>query len=351
MAENALVVPNKADVPAYILNPELARAQNEDAAAGISTGVPARIKANGKQFNLVDGNGEEKPYPPAKMVAGPDGNVYLRVIVLRAKKEISKILYLKAYNSANPPEAPDCQSSDGIRPDAAVLTPQSDQCATCQFNAWGSGIDQNGAPTKGKRCADVKILAVVVPEYGVHMLKIMPDSLKNFGLYVKSLSGAGIPLGMAQTLIGFDMTKSHPVYVFNFGGYVPEKSVAKLAELAQSPEVEEIVGRSAAAPRALPASPAPAAAPDTSAAKEAEEKAAAEAEAKKKADAAAKRKAAAEAKAKKEAEGKAAAAKAAQNVDLDLGLDDDAPETVEPELVSAGGAGPTDDELRLELGL
>ena len=39
----------------------------------------------------------------------------------------------------------------------------------------------------------------------------------------------------------------------------------------------------------------------------------------------------------------------AQNVDLDLGLDDT--ETVEPELVSAGGAGPTDDELRLELGL
>jgi hypothetical protein len=349
MAENALVVPNKADVPAYILNPELARAQNEDAAAGISTGVPARIKANGKQFNLVDGNGEEKPYPPAKMVAGPDGNVYLRVIVLRAKKEISKTLYLKAYNPANPPEAPDCQSSDGIRPDAAVLTPQSDQCATCQFNAWGSGIDQNGAPTKGKRCADAKILAVVVPEYGVFELKIMPASLKNFGLYVKSLSGAGIPLGMAQTLIGFDMTASFPVYVFNFGGYVPEKSVAKLAELAQSPEVEEIVGRSAAAPRALPANPtpapahAPAPAPDPSAT--------VEAEAKKKADAAAKRKAAAEAKAKKEAEEKAAAAKAAQNVDLDLGLDDDQSETVEPELVSAGGAGPTDDELRLELGL
>lgn len=239
---NDLLIPDAASVPSYLKNPELARKANEEAASGISTGYPARVKLSGKQFTLVDGNGDETPFPPASLVAGPDGNVYLPVIVLRAKKALSKSWYAMAYNpNSDTFQAPDCSSEDSERPDASVSAPQSDTCAACPHNAFCSGKDQNGAPTKGKACADTKILAVHVPGFGVHMLRIPPASLKNFGLFVKQLSANGIPLGTVKTLIGFDLAETYPIMVFKFGGYLPENLIPKLAEMSESIEVCEIV--------------------------------------------------------------------------------------------------------------
>lgn len=248
MAEYELMVPEAAAVPAYIRNPELARSANEEAAAGISTGFPARVKLSGKQFTLVNGNGEETPFPPAKLVAGPDGNVYLPVIVLRAKKSLVKTWYMHAFNPNAEAQAPDCFSNDSERPDASALAPQSELCANCPMNAYGSGTDQAGNATKGKACSDTKILAVFVPGFGVHSFKIPPASLKNFGLYVKQLSAAGIPLGTVKTLVGFDLTATFPVLVFQFGGFLPEDAMGKLSEMSVSPEVEEIVGGVVVAP-------------------------------------------------------------------------------------------------------
>ena len=239
---NDLMIPDAASVPSYLRNPELARKANEEAASGISTGYPARVKLSGKQFTLVDGNGDETPFPPASLVAGPDGNVYLPVIVLRAKRALSKSWYAMAYNpNSDTFQAPDCFSEDAERPDASVAAPQSDTCAACPHNAFGSGKDQNGAPTKGKACSDTKILAVHVPGFGVHMLRTPPASLKNFGLFVKQLSANGIPLGTVKTLIGFDLAETYPIMVFKFGGYLPENLIPKLAEMSESIEVCEIV--------------------------------------------------------------------------------------------------------------
>ena len=239
---NDLMIPEASSVPAYLRNPELARKANEEAASGISTGYPARVKLSGKQFTLVDGNGDETPFPPASLVAGPDGNVYLPVIVLRAKKALSKSWYAMAYNpNSDVFQAPDCFSEDSERPDASASAPQSDTCAACPQNAFGSGTDQNGTPTKGKACSDTKILAVHVPGFGVHMLRIPPASLKNFGLFVKQLSANGIPLGTVKTLIGFDLAETYPIMVFKFGGYLPENLIPKLAEMSESIEVSEIV--------------------------------------------------------------------------------------------------------------
>ncbi|MDY0282400.1 MAG: hypothetical protein RBR35_17775, partial [Salinivirgaceae bacterium] len=156
-----LMIPNAADVPAYLRNPELARQANEEAAAGIGTGFPPRIKLNGKAFALVDGNGDETSIPPDKMFAGPD-QMYLPVIVLRAKKALQKTWYATAFNPAAEPVAPDCFSTDYERPDPSASAPQSELCASCPMNAYGSGKDQAGNPTAGKACADTKVLAVYV---------------------------------------------------------------------------------------------------------------------------------------------------------------------------------------------
>lgn len=253
---NDLMIPNKADVPSYILKPEQARAVNDDAASGISTGFPARVKLSAGKFILVDGSGEEKAYPASKLVVGPDENQYLPTIVLRAKKSLSKSFYLGKFDpSATEFQPPDCWSNDSERPDPSVATPQSDTCAACPYNAFGSGKDQNGNATKGKACTDNKILAVFVPPFGVHSFKLPPASLKNFGIYVKQLSAAGIPLATVKTLVGFDPTVSTSVLIFRFGGYLPEESLPKLEELSKSLEVEEIIGGTTVA-QAAPAATA-----------------------------------------------------------------------------------------------
>ena len=260
-----IMIPESSSIPAYILAMSKggAAAENEAAMQGLSAGMPPRIKMNGKDFALVDAGGEEKPYPKASLQAMDDGNLYLPMVILKAKPTISKQWYLEAYNpNATEFKMPDCMSSDGVRPDAGVLDPQSESCATCPQNAFGSGRDQQGNPTKGKACTDNKIMAVLIPKHGIFQLAIKPASLKNFAAYVKKLSASGIPITAVFTYVSFDPAESYPVLIFQFGGFLPESHLPALAEKAESAEVKEIIGVPSAAKAALPA-PAPTApAPD-----------------------------------------------------------------------------------------
>ena len=341
---NEIMIPETGEVPAYIRNSAAAKAANDDAAFGISTGAPPRIKISGKQFKLVDGNGEEKSFPPASMVPGPDGNTYMPVIVLRAKKELRKTWYASRYNPNEEPASPDCFSEDSITPHPSIQTPQSDSCETCACNAWGSGTDQDGNATAGKACSDTKILAVHVPNYGIHSLKIPPSSLKNFGLFVTTLSNKGIPVGTVRTFVGCDMDCDYPKLQFQFGGFIEENLLPAVDKLRDSDEVTAIIGGSQSV--ALPAKTVDNSAVEARVKAEAEAKAKAEAEAKAKAEAEAKAKAEAEAKAKAEAE----AAAASQEQDPlglglgatnDLGLDNPPPTD----------DGPSTDDLKAALGL
>ena len=78
---------------------------------------------------------------------------------------------------------------------------------------------------------------------------------------MRELTKRNFNVGAVITLVGFDLTSDFPQLVFQFGGFVPEKSLAKVAEYAQAPEVDNIInpmGRiSAPAPKAI-AAPAPA---------------------------------------------------------------------------------------------
>lgn len=312
-----IMIPDVAELPAHILNPELARQANEDAAAGVSTGFPPRVKMGGKQFILVDGNGVETPIPMGKLFKGPDDNLYLKAVVLRAKKELQKRWYLEPFDKDKPGVPPDCFSNDGQRPDASIPAPQCDTCGACPNNAFGSGSNDSGAATAGKACADNKMLAVFLPNQGVHELKITPASLKNWGLYVKALTSRGIPVGNVFTLIGFVNEATFPMFTFQYGGAIPETGVAKLAALAVSPEAEEIVNQRItyqAKPAPVPEKP----------------KAAAKAAAKPK-----------------------AVPKKEEPVDDGLGLDDpsaqEAAQQAPAQEVAAGGL--TDEEIAAQLGL
>jgi hypothetical protein len=185
----------------------------------------------------VDGNGDEINLKPNDLAGGE----YLDIVILAAKPGLNKVYYEAAYDPNQvEPSAPDCFSLDGVTPDKSVNKPVNPTCSTCPMNAFGSGRNAAGQPTKGKACADSKILAVF-RKGSVYSFKIPPASLKNFGLYVKNLTNRGVPLGNVITYVGFDEDADYSVLQFRVGAFIPESAKEALLAVSKSQEVADIV--------------------------------------------------------------------------------------------------------------
>lgn len=225
------------NIPQYAVAINEAKAMNADALAGISTGFPPSIRIKRNGFRVVDGNGDEINLKPNELAGGE----FLDIVILAAKPGLNKVYYASAYDPNQvEPSAPDCFSLDGKTPDASVHAPISPSCATCPMNAFGSGRNAAGQPTKGKACADSKVLAVF-RKGSVYSFKIPPASLKNFGLYVKNLTNRGVPLGNVITYVGFDEDADYSVLQFRVGAFIPESAKEALLTVAGSQEVADIV--------------------------------------------------------------------------------------------------------------
>jgi hypothetical protein len=225
------------DIPNYAVSIATAKEMNADALQGNRTGFPPSIRIKRNGFRIVDGNGDETNLKPNDLAGGE----YLDIVILAAKPGLNKVYYEAAYDPNQvEPSAPDCFSLDGITPDKTVNKPVNPTCATCPMNAFGSGRNAAGQPTKGKACADSKILAVF-RKGAVYSFKIPPASLKNFGLYVKNLTNRGVPLGNVITYVGFDEDADYSVLQFRVGAFIPEKNFEQLMALAKSQEVADIV--------------------------------------------------------------------------------------------------------------
>lgn len=225
------------DIPNYAVAINEAKAMNADALAGISTGFPPSIRIKRNGFRVVDGNGDEINLKPNELAGGE----FLDIVILAAKPGLNKVYYASAYDPNQvEPSAPDCFSLEGGVPDKSVNQPVSPSCATCPMNAFGSGRNAAGQPTKGKACADSKVLAVF-RKGSVYSFKIPPASLKNFGLYVKNLTNRGVPLGNVITYVGFDDNAEYSVLQFRVGAFIPESAKEALVAVAASQEAGDIV--------------------------------------------------------------------------------------------------------------
>ena len=246
MSNEIAIVPE--NIPAHILNSNMAREMNADAGSGISTGFPPSIRLKNGKFRLVDGAGEETVLKAADL----KDLQYLDFVVLRSKPGLNKVWYAKAYDPNAEASAPDCYSVDGVKPAADSPSPQCTNCATCPMNAWGSGRNQNNEATKGKACADNKINAVLY-KGGVYQFKIPPASLKNWAVFVKNLSSRDVPLGAVIVYAAFDEDSDFSVLTFRVGDFVPEAAFPKLMEYVNSPEVDEIINAAVITAPAVPA--------------------------------------------------------------------------------------------------
>jgi hypothetical protein len=216
---------------------------------GIGSGVAyPRISIKGARFRIIEGDTETVLQ-----------STEIDVIIVGANPRLSKTFYAKQWSPDAEPEAPDCQSLDGIAPDPESTSPQNDLCATCPQNAWGSKIN----PTTGKEikaCSDLKRLAVVAaddPTGPVYLLSVTPAALKGLNQYQKELTVRGIPPEIVKTRIGFDTDASFPLLKFGFGGFIDADVQSHVDTLFGSAAVKEVTGETPRQAVAVPALAAP----------------------------------------------------------------------------------------------
>lgn len=228
------IVPANIKVPAHLA----ARVGKPSAlaqamAGGITGGSDfPRISIKGARFRIVE-DGTETVI----------NQTSLDVVVVGANPRLSKTWYAKEWNKDAEPSAPDCYSLDGVGPHPESTSPQSDLCASCKWNAWGSKVAPNGQQLKA--CSDKKRLAVVAADDAtgpVYLLEVTPAALKGLNAYQKELSVRGIAPEIVRTRISFDTDASFPKLIFSFGGFLDEAAMEAIDNLSGSDQVAEITG-------------------------------------------------------------------------------------------------------------
>ncbi len=239
------LVPASLDIPAYVLARMKGAPTSIGAAVGggIAEGIGySRISIKASKFRTIDEDGTEVVL----------NALVLPSVIIGANPGVSKKYYAEAWDSDSEPEAPTCQSLSGITPDADVTLPQSDRCATCPQNAWGSRVTKKGK--QAKECSDQKRLAVVAadnPTGPVYLLSVPATSLKNVKAYWKTLASRGLSLELVRTDVTFDPDASYPKLVFAFGGFLDEEAMAAVDTRLSDPIVAKITGEDA--PHVAPA--------------------------------------------------------------------------------------------------
>jgi hypothetical protein len=231
------LVPSNLSIPAHLANRVNASdrsALTQDLLAGTSTGSPPRISIRAGRFRIVEG-GAETVLPETE----------LSVMILKSNPALIKTFFSGAYDPNASDQAPSCFSYDGIRPNPAATSPQSDSCASCPQAAWGSKISPTGA--KIKACSDSKRMAVVAatdPGGKAYQLSVPAASLRPFGEYVQLLAQRGIDIDLVKTIVYFDLQADFPRLLFRYGGWITEEEAAAMAHKmgADSAELDSLVG-------------------------------------------------------------------------------------------------------------
>jgi len=238
-----------------------------DSLVSSSMSVP-RISLRAKKFRFME-SGEE-------LFAEPETHVVI-LGVEPGPGRFVKTFYDGPYNPGDT-SPPTCASSDGIRPDPWITSPQNDFCNTCRNNVFGSAVSRSGK--KAKACRDAKRLWVTRPDEidgTVYGLQVPVTSLKNLSDLGVKIKATGLPLSAAVVKLSMLEDESFPVIMFDLAGWLHEGFGTKALERNQKkdwpgaltennpPVPQNLVAQSTGAAAPPPASGARV--PETSAAK------------------------------------------------------------------------------------
>lgn len=223
--ENVLPVP--AEIPEYLKALQDAGGDAANMAAS-SVSIP-RISLRGRQFRFMEGGNE--------ILKKSD---FIDVIVLGVEPQgplMIKTYYEKGYvpNSSEPPT---CASDDGIRPSAWVTKKQSDNCAGCNWNQFGSATSPSGKPSK--KCRDSKRMWLAradeqkpLEQRTVYGLNVTVMSLKAFADYGRTLLAHNIT-NQAMAITRLTMVDAeYPQLAFNCVGFITQEQVEPVKMLTE----------------------------------------------------------------------------------------------------------------------
>lgn len=250
---NLTTLPPQISLPAEMLAELNALNGADDLSSGVSAGFAA-ISIRGAKWRIVVGGEEHPMYIPGTNDLAPS----IKVVLLRANPAVSKVYYEGQFVEGSDAK-PTCYSNDGIRPAADAADPQSDLCATCVKNAWGSKISPSGS--KIKACSDVRRVAILSendidnPAPSLALLRVPAASLADLAAYGRALGKRNIPYAAVVTKLSFDPDAAYPKIVFSFDRVLTQEEMSVVAERMGEPVVEDILGLTPA--RGAAALPAP----------------------------------------------------------------------------------------------
>jgi hypothetical protein len=212
---------------------------SDDLSSGVS-GSFAVISFRASKWR-VKYQGEEKPL----LNAEGDPIPTLELIILKSNPAITKNYYEQGYTEGAV-QKPDCFSLDGIRPDPGSEKKQSDTCAKCPKNVFGSRVTPAGK--KAKACQDNRRLAVVPvndPKNemfgGPMLLRIPAGSLSDLAMMGKELKQRGFPYNAVSVKFGFDIDASYPKLTFKPVRPLTEAEALMVKELLADDRLERIL--------------------------------------------------------------------------------------------------------------
>ena len=203
-----------------------------------------RISLKSRRFNFIE-NGE--------VVMKTADPIHVVIVGVQPEHGMAKTFYEGAYEPGDS-SPPDCSSYDGIRPDSWISNPQSENCATCPNNKWGSAKSMSGG--KAKACRDSKRLIVIngknVKDGTAFMLNVTVASLKNLSDYGKQLAKQGLPLEAIMTTVGIDEDSDFSKLTFAAAGVLNESqgviALQRSAERAWASDTPAIEHQTSSAP-------------------------------------------------------------------------------------------------------
>ena len=224
MSELTLFSQGGNTLPAHLQNLEL-DATTKALMGGGNNGK--RISIKGGVFRMIVGG---------KEVAQNDDRA-MNVVIVRSAEKISRAFYAGNYVEGQN-ASPDCQSNDGVAPDATAKNKQSTNCQNCPQNIKGSGQGDSRA------CRFSQRIAVALEnnlEGDVYQVSLPGQSI--FGTdnskmplqqYAKFLGGHGIPVTAVVTEMRFDTASATPKLTFKAVRPLNPQEMATAKEQGQS---------------------------------------------------------------------------------------------------------------------
>ncbi|MCE5387959.1 MAG: hypothetical protein K0041_05190 [Acidithiobacillus sp.] len=198
-----------------------------------------RISPARRRFSIVESGLEPE------VITGADGKPvdHIDVVILGTNPGEYKTYYADSYDpKAKEKGAPVCFSNNGIAPHPAAKQPQSDKCASCRQNVFGSKITEQGK--KSKACSMSKRLLVVSADDlqgPIYMLNASYMALPGFNAMVGELLAGGLPLPAVVVRVALDDNVDVPVFTFNPIAVLDEKDLGIVAARLDEQNVKEFV--------------------------------------------------------------------------------------------------------------